>query len=366
VLRARFADAGFFFDRDRESTLESFRSALAKITFEEKVGSMLDRADRVERLANALGEQHLASADDREVLRRAAHLLHADLATSLVIELPALSGRVGRWYAQKDGEHAEVAQLVFEATLPRSADGELPTSKAAALLAVADRADVLVALFIAGSRPTGSADPQGLRRAATGLLQILLAHDLDLDLEVLFRDAAEPLEAPLRADTLDALMAFVSTRLEGRLADEGHSVEDVRALQRWHRQPVALAGRLAELEALRKGAEFEVVVAAYRRVLQLSKDAPTTEFDPTLSREPTEQALWAAFASVEPVLEAIPSLRRFVDVFGSLVDPIDAFFADVMIMAKDEAVRTNRLALLARIAASGAGQLRWDLLPSVR
>jgi glycyl-tRNA synthetase len=363
VLRARYADAAFFFDRDRERPLAKHRAGLAKLTFEENVGSMLDRSERIARLAAVLAVELSLDDEESETLERAAHLAKADLATSLVVELSSLAGQMGRVYALADGEPQAVADAIFEGVLPRFAGDDLPASRVGAVLSIADRADALVALFATGAKPTGSNDPYALRRAATGLVQVVARHSLRISLHQLFRAAAVGIDLPVGEDLLFELRDFVDTRLEVRLVDEGHRVEFVRALAPRFDRPSDVVEGLAELENSHASAAFSALSAAYRRVLRISTDATAGEIDENLLAEPAEIALWSAFAPLEATLQQ-SRLREFVGVFQPLVPAIEAFFADVMVMADDERIRANRLALLARVREAGSHLLLdWDALP---
>lgn len=359
VLQARYADAAFFFDRDREQPLEAYRPGLAQLTFEEKAGSMLDRAERIEALAVRLGDKLALSTDDASTLARAAHLAKADLATSMVVELSSLAGQMGRTYARAGGETDAVAEAIFEGTLPRFAGDALPASSPGAVLAVADRADALVALFAAGAKPTGSNDPYALRRAATGLVQVIAHHGLPIDLHSLFDAAAEGLDLAVGPDVLGDLRAFTDTRFEVRLVDEGHPVDLVRAVAPRFATPTAAHATLAELEARIDDPAFQDLAQAYRRVARIAKGAEPGPVEEVLLTDDAEVALWSAFAEAEPDL-AGATLADFADRFAHLVPLIDAFFDEVLVMADDEAVKANRLTMLARIGGPGAHLLDWE------
>lgn len=366
VLRARYADAAFFFDRDLAAPLEVHREGLAKLTFEEKVGSMLDRSERISSLSAVLADELDLDGATRAVLSRAAFLAKADLATSLVVELSSLAGQMGRIYALAGGESEEVAHAIFEGALPRFADDELPQSLPGALVSVADRADALVALFAAGAKPTGSNDPYALRRAATGLVQVISRHSLPISLRWLFEAAGRNIDLAVGEETLSELADFVATRIETRLLEEGHRLEMVKAMVPRFDRPAEMVGELAVLERIYGAPSFVAAAAAYRRVVRI---APRTEangaggVDESLFVEPAEAALWSVFAPLEAKLSSV-GLEDFISAFAALVAPIDAFFADVMVMADDQAVRANRLAMLSRIGATGRALLDWEALPA--
>jgi len=362
VLSARYADATFFFERDVSRPLEEFRAALATLTFEERAGSMLDRAERTAQLASWLGERLGLSDAERATLERAAFLANADLTTEMVIELSSLAGRMGRIYALRQGEPPDVAEAIFEHTLPRQAGDPLPKTTAGAVLALADRADALAALFAGGAQPSGSADPYGLRRAASGLVQIVLAHQFPIDLPALFAAAAGHQAVAISPAATEELLEFVRRRLEQRLVDEGHRADLVRAVLVAADQPARSVATLAELEDLLAEPRFGAVATAYRRCLRIARDTPAGPVEPALFTDPAETALWEAYQAVASDLAAAISLGDFAARFAPLVDPITAFFEQVMVMAEDPAVRANRLRLLRALVAPGDVFMDWNAI----
>jgi glycyl-tRNA synthetase len=361
VLQARYADAAFFFERDLATPLEEFRAGLATLTFEERAGSMLDRADRSAQIAAWLADQLDLSDEQRHTLERAAFLAKADLATEMVVELSTLAGQMGRIYALRQGESPEVADAIFEHTLPRHAGDRLPQSKVGAVLAIADRADALAALFAVGAQPSGSADPYGLRRAASGLVAIVLDQHLPVDLRALFAEAARHQAVAIAPAATEELLDFVRRRLEQRLLDEGHRADLVRAVLVAADQPARSVATLSQVERLLEDERFPTMATAYRRCLRIAKESGG-EVDPALFEDPAERALWDAYQTVADDLSGAPDLDRFTESFGSLVEPIDAFFVQVMVMAEDPAVRANRLALLARLVSPGAKFMDWNAI----
>jgi glycyl-tRNA synthetase len=362
VLRARYADAAFFFERDLEKPLEEFRAGLATLTFEERAGSMLDRADRTAQIAAWLAAQLQLDAGQRATLDRAAYLAKADLATEMVVELSTLAGQMGRIYALRQGEPAAVADAIFEHTLPRQAGDRLPQSTVGAVLAVADRADALAALFAVGAQPSGSADPYGLRRAASGLIAIVLERRLPVDLAALVAEAARHQAVAITPAAAEELLDFVRRRLEQRLLDEGHRADLVRAVLVVADRPAASVATLAELETLVSDDTFRTVATAYRRCLRIAKGADPGPVDPSLFDDPAEVALWDAYQAIADELAAAPTVAAFALRLAALVEPIDAFFVKVMVMAEDPAVRANRLRLLAQLVAPGARFLDWNAI----
>ncbi len=366
VLRARFADAAFFFDRDRERPLGTYRDELAHLVFEERAGSMLDRADRVRSLATAIGAQVGLDAAETATLERAADLVNADLATNLVTELSSLAGQVGRAYATADGETPEVAEAVFEAVLPRQAGDQLPQSRVGAVLAVADRVDQLVALFTVGAKPTGSADPYGLRRAGAGLVEILIRHELAIGLATLIELGSAQLDLP-KPDGLERdLTEFIGVRLTTKLTDDEHDIELVRAFKDRFDRPAEVVKALHEVEGLRTSHNYGEIVDAYKRVSRLAAQGGDDELptvDVELFSSEAEKVLWKVFSARADVMVRTDSITEYAGLLHEVVPFIEVFFDDVLVMADDPAVRANRLALLGRIAASGAALVDWNALP---
>jgi glycyl-tRNA synthetase len=362
VLRARYADAAFFFERDLSRSLEEYRAGLATLTFEERAGSMLDRAERTARIAAWLADRLGLAADERKTLDRAAFLAKADLATEMVVELSILAGQMGRIYALRQGEAPEVADAIFEHTLPRQAGDRLPQSRVGAVLAIADRADALAALFAVGAQPSGSADPYGLRRAASGLVAIVLAHRLPVDLRALFEEAARHQAVAITPDATEELLDFARRRLEQRLLDEGHRADLVRAVLVVADRPAASVATLIELERLLPDVGFRTVATAYRRSLRIAKSVDAGPVDPSRFEDPFEGALWDAYQAVATDLTSAETLGQFAARFATLVDPINAFFEQVLVMAEDPEVRANRLQLLAQLVAPGAGFVDWNAI----
>jgi glycyl-tRNA synthetase beta chain len=343
VLRARFADARFFYEEDRRRPLAERAGELHRVLFAEGLGTLADKAARLAELAT-----HLLPAGG-EALRRAALLCKADRLTHLVTEFPELEGTMGAHYAERDGEPAEVVAAIAEHVLPRAAGGELPRSERGRALALADRLDNLAGHFLAGHAPTGSQDPFGLRRQAIAALRILADWELDLG-----EAAAFAMRLYGRDDALPDLLAFLRARLRGLMEEAGHrydAVEAVLAKPEW-RVPV-LWGRLRELEALLASPLAADVLTVYRRAANLSaKLEGDAAVDPELLATDEERALWRALQQAQgrPHAEAVAGLRP----------ALDALLERVLIMAPERELRRNRLALLAAVAAFAARDAALD------
>jgi glycyl-tRNA synthetase len=353
VIRARYADAEFFWKQDTARPLESFRPALAGLTFQEKLGSMLEKNERLERLAPQLERSFGLDDAERAVAARAAHLAKADLVTQMVIEFTSLAGVMGREYAQRSGESVPVAQAVFEHVLPRSANDRLPASKAGMLLAVADRLDSLVGLFAVGLAPKASADPFAQRRAALGLVMIVAESQVDLDLRSAIHAAAAVQLMAVSAEVEQQVLDFIQRRFEQALLERGvrHDLIQAVLAVRGH-NPAAARRTLDELAEVVASERFARVLTAYSRPARIVRGKGAgTEVDTGLFEASQETDLWRAYQAVALRLSPSSSIQDFLNAFEPLVAPINAFFDKVFVMVDNERVKNNRMALLQRIAS---------------
>ena len=357
VIRARYADAEFFWKQDTSRPLESFRPALAGLVFQERLGSMLEKNERLEQLALQLASWLELSDEERAVVERAAHLAKADLVTDMVVEFTGLAGIMGRYYALHSGERPEVAQAIFEHVLPRHAGDHLPESRPGIVLALADRLDSLVGLFGVGLQPKATADPFALRRAALGLVQILVTRDVELDLRPAVEAAAVLQPVPVDDEVQQEVVAFVGRRLEQWLLEQGLPHDAIRAALAARGHTPAMAARTArELAELADSESFRRVLTAYARAKRIVRGQPSQgTVDPALFEQEEERRLWAAYREAAGRIHPSMSVAEFVEAFEPLVKPIDAFFDHVFVMVDDERVRANRLSLLAEIAKLAEG-----------
>lgn len=357
VLRARYADAAFFYQADTQKKLADFLPCLNTLTFQEQLGSVLDKVARLEKLVLRLADRVVASEVERQDALRAAHLCKADLATRMVIELTSLQGVIGSKYALLSGEKPEVAQAIYEHYLPRGAGDSLPQSVPGILVGLADRLDSLVGLFAVGLAPTGSADPYGLRRAALGLVQILAERKLSLSLRDVFRAAADLLPVQASADALAAVQDFTAQRLRGWLLELGYRYDLVdAALAERADNPYLAVETVRSLSAWVKRPEFAALLTTYSRPSRIVRDY-TAEFPlyPERFSQKEEHELYQAMLAAQKQRDAVHDVDGLMALLGPLAQPIDAFFAKVFVMVEDQAVRENRLALLQRIAALSKG-----------
>jgi glycyl-tRNA synthetase len=357
VLRARFADAGFFYQADTKKPLEDFLPRLDTLTFQEQLGSVLDKAKRLEQLAPRLSAVLGLSEAETATARRAAHLCKADLATQMVVELTSLQGEVGREYALRSGEDPAVAQAIFEHYLPRFAGDQLPETLPGIVVGLADRLDSLAGLFSVGLKPTGSADPYGLRRAALGIVQVLAGAGISFDLKEGLREAAALL--PMAADegALADTLAFIVQRLRVWLLDQPFRYDLVDAVlaERGH-DPYLAYQTVQEFAPWVERDDWMGLLNAYSRCVRIVRSFETEfELRPDQFVEPSTQRLYEAYLACQEQVVPQSSIDQLFTAFQPMIEPITAFFDDVLVMAEDEALRENRLALLQHIAALTKG-----------
>jgi glycyl-tRNA synthetase len=357
VLRARFADAAFFIREDRKRRLEDFRPRLATLAFQAKLGSMLDKSERIERLAAVLSPMLGLAPADAKTAQRAAHLCKADLTTQMVVEMTSLQGVMGRYYALDAGESPAVATAIFEHYLPRGAEDALPATPPGILLALADRLDSLVGLFAAGLAPTGARDPFALRRAALGVVQILLARDLNFDLREGIRQAASLQPITVTEEVHTQILEFLAGRLRGVLADQGFRYDVVEAVLGAQAHNPVLARRAAgELAHWVACPDWAATLAAYARCVRITREIGETHpVDPSLFQEDAERGLWGACTRMQADAAAARSAGGLtVDGFLAALIPhipaISGFFEKVLVMTDDLTARKNRLGMLQIIA----------------
>ena len=356
VLRARLADARFFWDSDRKRTLESRCGKLVDVLFHKKLGSVADKVDRIERIAGSVAE---LAGYQTELCRRGARLCKADLVTDMVGEFPDLQGTMGRYYAQHDGEPALVAQAIAEHYQPRFAGDELPASEVGKVVALADKLDSLVGIFAAGEPPSGDKDPYGLRRAALGVLRILIEGELALDLMELIEIAVAAYSGgPLKIDdeTAAQVFAFCAERLTAYYAAKDFSAEEITAVAvRNPTSPLDFDRRVRAVSAFRKLPAASSLAAANKRIGNILRRADQVipdRVDPGYLTDAAEQDLNKVFIKIKDEVQAKFGTQAYQDglvQLAQLRQAIDRFFDDVMVMTEDPQLRANRLALLQQI-----------------
>ena len=356
VVRPRLSDAKFFFEQDKKKTLASRVPLLASVVYHNKLGTQLQRTERVQKLAGAIAAK---LAYDVALAERGALLAKADLLTDMVGEFPELQGIMGTYYARHDGEPEEVALAASEHYQPRFAGDALPTTHTGTAVALADKLETLVGIWSIGLQPTGDKDPFALRRHALGVLRMLLEKRLPLSINGLLADAAAQFAAIAGfKDPVAEVTAFMLDRLRGILRERGFSPNEIEAVVA--QNPDRLDDIVQRLEAVQAFAalpESVSLAAANKRITNILKKNDVAldggaAIDPALLVEPAEQALAAAVARVQPQVAAAFANGDFAGTLQTLAqlrEAVDAFFNDVMVMADDVTLRNNRLALLASL-----------------
>lgn len=365
VIRARYADAAYFFNQDLRAPLASYRKKLDTLVFQEKLGSMLDKSDRLVMLVSWIGDIFNLTSQEMMDVKRAAYLSKADLVTKMVVEMTSLQGIMGREYARKAGERTAVAQALVEQYLPRSSGDSLPESRPGVVLALADRLDTLAGLFAVGMNPTGSADPYGLRRAASGLILILLAQRQAFSIRDALRQTAHALPVTADKQSLDNANSFITTRLRGMLRDRGFAYDVVDAVLAYKGDdPYSAYVSVQQLTGWVAHEDWPILLQNYARCVRITRESPRYPDNPALLTDPTERALWLTVQNAQKLVTSTTDVDHFLKVLSTLVDLIDAFFIEVMVMVDDLPLRQARLALLQRIAELSMGIVDLSLLES--
>ncbi|MDL2268590.1 glycine--tRNA ligase subunit beta [Desulfosarcina sp. OttesenSCG-928-A07] len=359
VLRARLSDARYFYTADRRTAMETWVEKLKTVLFQAKLGSVQDKVGRVKILAGWLAEA--IYPEDKEKAVRAAHLCKADLVSQVVGEFPTLQGIMGRIYALKAGEPDDVAAAIEEHYRPTHSGGKLPETQTGALLSIADKIDTLCGCFAVGLIPTGAADPYALRRQSIGLLQILRSRHISLSLEKLVEKGVFPFsgksEKPAH-EIVEAVLTFIRNRFSRMLVDEGNRKDRVAAVMAASADQVTdVDRRVAALERFKDESAFDALAAAIKRVENILKKAPAkTDVppNPALFTHEAENILYDRCRTIAQQVSQCMDRGDPDSALSAVVafkDPVDGFFADVMVMDNDPAVRQNRLALLAVVSA---------------
>jgi glycyl-tRNA synthetase len=361
VLGARFADADFFVREDLKHKLEDFRPRLGTLTFQKKLGSMLDKSGRIEKLVNGLVPALGLEADEAAFVRstysarRAAHLAKADLVTRMVVEMTSLQGVIGREYALRSGESQAVAEAIGEQYQP------VPKTKAGLAVALADRLDSLVGLFAVGLAPTGAKDPFGLRRAAIGVLQPLIEQDISFDLREAVKKAASLQPIEVGAEVQAQVLGFMAGRLAVLLKDSGYKYDVVEAvLAAQVENPAGSARAVKQLRTWTERQDWHEILPAFARCVRITRDQKQSfRVYPKNFAEKQEEALFRALETAEKTSRAAGSVDDFLNAFVPMIPAVNEFFDKVLVMAEDKKLQENRLGLLQRIAmvANGVADL---------
>lgn len=356
VLRARLDDAKFFFNEDRKKPLIDRQDGLTKIVFQEGLGNLADKTERLLKLGRVFGEECGLHEDAAVVLERATELAKTDLTTGMVTEFTELQGVMGKEYALLDGESEEVAEAIFEQYLPRFAGDVLPQTEAGKVLSIIDKVDNIVATFSRGLIPTGSQDPYALRRQTIGILNILLGSEWNISLRPIFKASMELLNVPTEKqdELLGQVEEFFTLRLKNIFLDREVPHHVIDLLLSNNELSVADAEGLVNALLANRIDENVELVQAYTRMYNLVKDVEYTGVNSDLLKEDAEKALFEAATKASEASSAAWEAGDYdavVAVPATLVPAINKFFEDVMVMDKDEAIKANRLQLV-RLAYS--------------
>lgn len=376
VVRARLYDAKFFYDEDLKQPLESYVDHLGEVVFQEKLGTMLDKTNRIQRLADHLAEDAGLAGQDLSDVERAARLCKADLVTSAVVEFTSVQGVMGSYYAAASGETAQVAQAIEQHYRPRFAGDEAPDTVVGKIVAIADKLDTVCGLFAVGQGPTGSSDPFALRRSAIGIVAMLSGKDAVEVSLVAAIDAAlasyaqQGIEFDTDAVRRDVIEFFI-TRTKVMMRDAGNSIDAIDAvLSAGIQEPVELINRVSALEAARSEQPevFEDLATAYARANNLCDSKLGTEVNEGLLSE-VEQALVRAVGQAESNVAGALENNNYAAALSELAalrKPIDLFFENTMVMDEDQTLRENRLRLLNSFVAVFANVADFALLSKVK
>lgn len=351
VIRPRFSDAEFFWNQDRKVKLDSRLERLKTVVFQKQLGTLFDKTQRVKTLSAWIAKQ---MGDDESLAQRAAELCKCDLLTDMVGELPSLQGVIGRYYAQHDGEESQVADALDDYYKPRFAGDDLPATAVSQAVALADRVDTLVGIFAIGQIPTGVKDPFALRRAALGVLRILIENNLDIDLRDLLTQAALSFDSALKAEeAVQLVLEYCLDRLAAYYQDKNIQIEVIQSvLATKPTKPMDFDKRVLAVKAFMAMPAAESLAAANKRsgnILKKIKGTLPETIDESLLLDEAEKVFYKILNNLsETVIERVKecNYEQALTLLSELREPVDAFFDNVMVMDDDEAIRNNRIALL--------------------
>ena len=353
VVRPRLSDAEFFFLQDQKRPLADFAETLKTRVFQDKLGTIWEKGERIAKLSASIATQIGANPDNAS---RAGILAKADLATTLVGEFPELQGIAGTYYAHKSGENADVANAISEQYLPKFSGDELPKTPIGIALALSDRLDTLVGIFGISQAPTGSKDPFSLRRASIGILRILIENKLPLNLASLVREAIANFGDKLtNANTFDDVMEFVGSRYRAMYTEQGVNVDTIQAVQAINPQsPLDFDERIRAVQAFRALPQAQVLAENNKRVANILAKADNVgeSVQENLLTETAEKALYQAILSAKETVKPLQDKADYQGVLTALTalaSPLSDFFDNVMVNADDENLKNNRLALLGQV-----------------
>lgn len=357
VLRARLADAAFFYKEDQKLDIDKALEKFKTIVYHEEIGTLAEKVDRVRRLTGSFVEELKFSEQDRKIADRAAEISKFDLVTNMVYEFPELQGFMGEKYAIQKGEDVQVAKAINEHYMPRNAEDNTPESDVGAALAIVEKLDTIASTFAIGVIPSGSQDPYALRRQATGIVQTLINKNWEIELEKLITLSINSIEeanfAKLeRAELENELTSFFKLRLKHLLQERGIRYDVIDAVLSGKIGWVGSLVRKAEILNSRKDQDgFKEIIEALSRVINLSNKAEgISEINPSLFENNSEKNLYLALLDIEKALEGSVTEEEYYNQLVSLQTPINDYFDNTMVMVDDVKLKNNRLSLLVELA----------------
>ncbi len=357
VIRARFADAAFFVNEDLRTPLQDLLPRLDTLAFQHKLGSMLAKAQRIEKLVTALLPSTGLSQEEAQTALQAARLCKADLVSHMVVEMTSLQGIMGRYYATHSGFSEAVANAIFEHYLPRFAGDSQPASKPGLVVGLADRLDSLAGLFAAGLAPSGTKDPFALRRSALGLVQNLISWNLGFDLAAGLHQAAASLPIPADDAILVECLDFIVGRMRSMLIDQGARYDVVDAvLAAQYTNPAAASRAVAQLGKWVNSPDWTSILPAYARCVRITRDQEEQyPVQPEIFKDAAEKDLYAALQKAKAFKREPGSVDDLFTAFVPMIPSINQFFDTVLVMSEDKQERENRLGLLQQISSLANG-----------
>ncbi|MEC9258008.1 MAG: glycine--tRNA ligase subunit beta, partial [Candidatus Poribacteria bacterium] len=350
VLRARLADATFFYQEDRRTTLADRNRKLQSVIFQVKLGSLYDKVKRLESLSSFIAQQTKVDNATKDYAVKAAYLCKSDLTTQMVAEFPTLQGVMGRYYALDAGAPPRVAAAIEDHYRPVAADSDLPTSLEGSILSIADKIDTIVGYFGINEKPTGSQDPYSLRRQAIGILRVLQKLDLSVSFSSLVEKAIELYKVNLSENTKVEVLDFVRGRLKVLLQTKGYVPDEIEVVLATGEIDVSdIEKRIQAVSNFRSSANFSQVYPALNRVLRILPDSLPKEIDPDLFEDDAEQKLSSLIIGMDADLNKLIKSQNYDKLLiklSALQPAIDQFFDQVLVMAEDLDVRQNRFTLL--------------------
>ncbi len=364
VIEARFKDAAFFIQEDRQHKLAWFREKLDTLTFHLALGSMLDKNKRIEKISADLSAFFDLTQEETAAVEKAAFLAKADLVTNMVVEITSLQGTVGKYYARSDGESDIVANAIEEQYFPRRSGDSSPRSKVGLIIGLADRLDSLAGLFAANMAPSGTKDPFALRRAAISIIQNLIEWESDLDSKQGLQIAAKYLPISIKDEDLEACAAFVQARLSNFLLEQGYQYDVVAAVVEAQGNTPHRASQAAEqLTQWIARKDWTETLQAFSRCVRITRDIKEQyTFNEQLLKEDAEINLHTALQTALQLERSAGSVDDMLHAFTPMIPAVNTFFDNVLVMDKDQEVRENRLALLQQIVSLADGAIDFTQL----